>query len=294
MTLQEWIDKNTGQPMDFDGKYGNQCVDLFRFYLQDVLNVPQPPGVKGAKDLSTNYDPKYFEWVKNTDGVVPSPGDILIFDASAGNPFGHVSVDVKADLKLKTFQSFDINFPSEGYKDKDGNFIGTGKAHIQTHKWTEPVLGWLVYKKPESATTQPDNVGKTYTEEEMTKMRLERDENYNKLQTEVSNHEKDLTDIAVGIGSTNTVPGILARVKTLTDIEEQLRQAQVEAQKQQEKFDQEKADLQRQITELKGIIETKQKEYDTLLQRVQTLEGKVTNNGVKQTFLDKLLALLKG
>lgn len=276
MTLQDFIQEWTDKKCKFPTGFGGECMDLYRQYCKEVAQVPQSPPVKGAVNVWDNFDPS-FDRIANTPTGVPEPGDIVIWGTKVGE-FGHIAVFVSGTSKK--FQSFDQNWPAGSL------------CHIQDHTYNG-VLGWL-HKKPESATTQPDNVGKTYTEEEMTKMRLERDENYNKLQTEVSNHEKDLTDIAVGIGSTNTVPGILARVKTLTDIEEQLRQAQVEAQKQQEKFDQEKADLQRQITELKGIIETKQKEYDNLLQRVQTLEGKVTNNEVKQTFLDKLLALLKG
>jgi hypothetical protein len=140
--------------MDFDGKYGNQCVDLFRFYLRDVLNVPQPGGVRGAKDLAKNYDPKNFRWVKNVkgDGKVPNPGDIVIWDGD----FGHVGVAIEANPKANYFYSFDINFPQQGYLDDKGNFIGTGVAHKQKHLWTEAILGWLQpLKNDKPINTQP-------------------------------------------------------------------------------------------------------------------------------------------
>lgn len=153
MTFDQFIDVWNGKAMNFDGKYGNQCVDLFRFYLRDVLQVPQPPGVGGAKELADNYDPKYFTWVKNTPGIVPSKGNVVIFGATSGNKFGHVSVYVSGDVNSSIFKSFDINFPSEGYLDKDGNFIGTGKAHIQNHTWNENILGWLVSKGSDAEPT---------------------------------------------------------------------------------------------------------------------------------------------
>ena len=32
MVLKDFIKKNTGACLDYDGAYGGQCVDLFRFY----------------------------------------------------------------------------------------------------------------------------------------------------------------------------------------------------------------------------------------------------------------------
>ena len=56
MTIDQFITKYLGKKVDWDGAYGGQCVDLFRQYLNDVLNFPQPRGVVGAADFWTNYD----------------------------------------------------------------------------------------------------------------------------------------------------------------------------------------------------------------------------------------------
>lgn len=54
MTLTQFIKTYLGKKVDFDGMYGNQCVDLYRQYCKDVLNVPQSPSVPGAKDIIDN------------------------------------------------------------------------------------------------------------------------------------------------------------------------------------------------------------------------------------------------
>lgn len=155
MSLSEFVAYWTMKPqMDFDGKYGNQCVDLFRFYLRDVLKIPQPPGVGGAAELFTNYNPAFFERIFNAPGIVPDPGNIAIWGPSGNNEFGHVAVVTQADAKSLEFESFDINYPSEGYKNSSGIFIGTGRAHLQKHIWTENILGWLKpLKQPEGNST---------------------------------------------------------------------------------------------------------------------------------------------
>jgi hypothetical protein len=80
---------------------------------------------------------------KNSLLNVPQKGDIIIFKATKDNPFGHVSIFIEGNVL--SFKSFDQNFPSQGYKDKDGNFIGTGVCHIQSHSYIN-VAGWLRFK----------------------------------------------------------------------------------------------------------------------------------------------------
>lgn len=298
MTLKEWIDHNVGKPLNFDGKFGNHCVDLFRFYLRDVLNIPQPDGVSGAKELATNYNKNHFTWVQNAPGIVPNPGDVIIFDASPGNKFGHVSVAIEANPKLKTFKSFDQNFPSQGFIDSNGDFIGTGVAHIQTHKWTEPVLGWLRAKKTE----------KTYSQEQWDTLTHENQDNWEKWQEELKNNvelkskneeiERKIKDdnerlvsnlerTASKLNAQSTFEDINSKIEGLKKVEGTLEDAQSQIKKQQEVHEQEKADLLRQIEELR-------RQNESMLKRLDELEGKVTETQKKETLLEKILALLKG
>lgn len=90
MTLTQFIKKYKGTKVDFDGLYGCQCVDLYRQYCKDVLQTEQSPGVEGAKDI---FD-KPGKLTKIVEGPQAdySTGDILIWDATKTNPYGHVAI----------------------------------------------------------------------------------------------------------------------------------------------------------------------------------------------------------
>jgi hypothetical protein len=130
MTLTDFIRKYDGQTVDFDGNHGGQCVDVYRAYCKEVLNIPQSPPVKGAKDIAKTYLPDYFDWTGNREEGVPQPGDIVIWGDEIG-PYGHVAIFV--DGTNRSFRSFDQNYP-----------LGS-KCHLQAHRYTG-VLGWLHFK----------------------------------------------------------------------------------------------------------------------------------------------------
>lgn len=98
MTIEEFVKKNTGKKVDYDGVFGAQCVDLFRQYALDVLGIPEHTGScttsGGAKDLYLDYnkmplEKKYFSKITNKSFV---PGDVLVWDESGTNKFGHVAI----------------------------------------------------------------------------------------------------------------------------------------------------------------------------------------------------------
>ncbi len=96
MKLIDFVNINIRKPVDFDGRYGAQCVDLFRQYAADVCGVEEKmEGVVGAKDLFLNWDSmqrekKYFARITSSNGGIP--GDAAVWNATAGNPFGHVAI----------------------------------------------------------------------------------------------------------------------------------------------------------------------------------------------------------
>ena len=98
MTVEEFVKKYNGKKVDFDGVYGAQCVDLFRQFAKECLGISEHTGVcattGGAKDLFLDYDEmpiekKYFLKMKNKGNI---PGDILIWDSTEKNKFGHVAI----------------------------------------------------------------------------------------------------------------------------------------------------------------------------------------------------------
>lgn len=100
MTLWQFVQKHVKTKVDFDGAYGAQCVDLFRQYCEDVLGIGHTGAVVGAKDLVERYDdlPKEkdrFALISDKYNVLP--GDVAVWGAGGGNPYGHVAMVLEAD-----------------------------------------------------------------------------------------------------------------------------------------------------------------------------------------------------
>lgn len=108
MTLKRFIVTYNGKKVDWDKAHGYQCVDLFRQYCKDVLNVEQCPKVEGAKDLINNPGKLKVTY----DSY--APGDVLIYGATKSNSYGHVCILVRM-LDSDTF----IVFEQDGFK-QDG------------------------------------------------------------------------------------------------------------------------------------------------------------------------------
>lgn len=100
MTIDEFINKTVKTGVDYDGAYGAQCVDLFRQYAKDVLEIPKHTGaVEGAKDLWLNYqnlqkEMNYFERIRANCN--PKQGDVAVWDGTPGNKYGHVAIVICA------------------------------------------------------------------------------------------------------------------------------------------------------------------------------------------------------
>lgn len=98
MTLIEFIEKYQGKKVDYDGAYGAQCVDLFRQYAKEVLAIPEHTGpcqtTGGARDLFQDYERMPVEKKYFTCSIQKNwkAGDILIWDKTPTNRYGHVAV----------------------------------------------------------------------------------------------------------------------------------------------------------------------------------------------------------
>lgn len=90
ISLTQFIKKYLGTKVDFDGKFGPQCVDLARKYYSEVLDVPQFPPVEGAKDIIKN--PGNLKVIKEDALADYSSGDVLIWGVSRTNQYGHVAI----------------------------------------------------------------------------------------------------------------------------------------------------------------------------------------------------------
>lgn len=90
MTLTQFIRANLGKKVDYDDAFGAQCVDLYRQYCKDVLDVPQSPAVEGAKDIIEC--PGVLNVTRDSALADYSRGDVLIWGATAANKYGHVAI----------------------------------------------------------------------------------------------------------------------------------------------------------------------------------------------------------
>ena len=98
MKLIEFIDKYIGKKVDFDHAYGAQCVDLFRQYAKEVLGIKEHTGpcatTGGAIDLFQDYEQMPVEKKYFTRSIQKNwkSGDILIWDKTPTNKYGHVAI----------------------------------------------------------------------------------------------------------------------------------------------------------------------------------------------------------
>ena len=113
MNYQEFIKKYNGKGIDFDGRYGVQCVDLVKSYLKDVFGITAGywgdahayyDGFNSHKELTAN-----FTRIKNTADFVPKKGDIVVWSAKLNNGPGHIAI-ANGEGNTKYFYSYDQNW----------------------------------------------------------------------------------------------------------------------------------------------------------------------------------------
>jgi hypothetical protein len=255
MTLTDFMAKWNGKYIDFDGVYGNQCMDLAHQYYVEVLGVSDGMILSAdcAKNVYLNFNNMYghemFEKIANTDINIPEEGDIMIWESGT---WGHIAIFVEGDVN--SFRSFDQNYP-------------TGSpCHIQNHTYSG-MLGWLRYK------------GDGTLQAELDKCRLERDRNWNWF-TAVCD--------ALGVGA--NVDQAVAEAKKLVALEDSYNQKDKQLQDAQAQV----ADLQAKASQLsidlsgmQDQLNVKQAENEALQ---QTVNDKVLEVSALQKSIQELTA----
>lgn len=145
LSFDEFINKWTGRGIDFDGYYGDQCMDLMHQYHVEVLGITDGRTLAKptAKEVFTQFDSVFnnalFERIVNTPDNVPQKGDIVIW----GEPYGiyvkdgqpayagHIAIFLDGDVNQ--FRSFDQNWPTGA------------KCGLVQHNYSG-VLGWLRFR----------------------------------------------------------------------------------------------------------------------------------------------------
>ncbi len=126
MAVSEIFSLLDGVFVDWDGWYGDQCVD----WAQIVNKSYGAPALTGAaaKDIWNTYPQSHYTRIPNGATNFPSEGDIVIWGTGIG-PAGHIAVARKGctSMLLKTM---DQNFPTGS------------RVHSVDHNY-KGCLGWL-------------------------------------------------------------------------------------------------------------------------------------------------------
>jgi hypothetical protein len=126
ITLEKFITKYNYQFPDFNDNSKPLCIDLFRFYCQEVLCIPQMAPITSAWQLLDrwSYKKSYIG-----DGL-PKRGDVIIWGPRLEGR-GHIAIFLEGDNHI--FSSFEGN---SLLKD-EGSITG-----IVKHSFNG-VLGWM-------------------------------------------------------------------------------------------------------------------------------------------------------
>lgn len=153
MTLDQFVAKYNGRPVDVDHAYGPQCWDLAEAYCEEVLNIPKAPWsldtgdgtAYGSFNIFPAHNAQYFDKIIHQHGdhiELPKTGDLIIWTRllPGSEGAGHVAVCL-ADGGANNFTSFDQNW--------GGQF-----AHRLAHDYSY-VVGFL---RPKSLEPRPATV----------------------------------------------------------------------------------------------------------------------------------------
>ena len=135
MNLDQFITRYCGKKVDYDGAFGAQCVDLFRQYCKDVLDIPHTGSVDGARELYEKYselplEKKYF--TRLTKSASPAFGYVAVWGATPTNKYGHVAI-VICKIDASTLLVFEQN-----------GVLQDGAKIVQ--RSTQKLLGYLKFK----------------------------------------------------------------------------------------------------------------------------------------------------
>jgi surface antigen len=139
-TIENWLRSAEGRPMDPDGAYGYQCVDLVDQYAQDIFGVrwqDSVGGVGGANELLDRVPDEYWWRVdndQNNSNQIPQRGDVIVWAGDSTNRYGHVAVVLSADQ----------NGVSVIQQNGNENWRPAHTSWLGFWQWgTGDVLGWL-------------------------------------------------------------------------------------------------------------------------------------------------------
>lgn len=110
MKFNEFVNKMIAQGgIDKDGRYGKQCMDLYNYYMVNVVGLEDgKTGADYAKNILNNtYVMQNVERINNYLEFTPQKGDIAVW---TGSQCGHVAICLGVNDGIETFKSLDQNW----------------------------------------------------------------------------------------------------------------------------------------------------------------------------------------
>jgi CHAP domain len=163
MTHNQFIDTYNWKAIDIDSypyvdgvPYIYQCTDLVSLYIREVHNSTYRfiRGGGGPADIISDWPNSFvfeseFELVQNNfdDAYqLPKQGDIMLWDAWAGNSYGHIAIVHQVFPAQNMWIAFEQNAGGG-----QGQARGGDASQLRTHKYTAgngfgAIWGWLTPK----------------------------------------------------------------------------------------------------------------------------------------------------
>ncbi len=304
MTLQQFVDKYNGKKWDWDNAYGAQCVDLFRFYNKEVLGIPQPKSVNGAKDFWSNYSSdsilnQNFQKITNTPEFISKPGDVMIWNGYYGQ-WGHIAIVTQADIN---------NFTCLSQNDPTGR-----ETHLKEYTYSK-VYGVLRPKvqitqeaMPEKTITIPvserDNLIERSSRldgfekdgfKTVNDVRITVETNEDRIKSLKNNNDNFLREMvtildpntSIEIADQDLVKNLAKKVVSeFSNVQSELIKKEKEWQQQEKSLENENHELEKQVGSLKVEIER-------LLKRVEQVETDLQNYKDKKAESDKIYSFIE-
>ena len=85
-----------------------ECVGLIQVYIAE-LGLSHIWG--HAKDIFANASTNEYEKVENAPDIYPDEGDIICWNSTMGNGFGHIAIVISSDPEKDTVEVFESNNP---------------------------------------------------------------------------------------------------------------------------------------------------------------------------------------
>lgn len=149
--LDEFIRTVVGVALDPDGMYGLQCKDLPDYYCMVIFGVPLFTALAAgnAETAIAGANTDYFDVIRFTGSNRPARGDIVVWDGTEANEYGHIAIVTAATSGTVSVVEQDgyLQVPTKtgtyGY-----HLPGTGRC-----------LGWLRPKPERVLYTGADSRG---------------------------------------------------------------------------------------------------------------------------------------